>query len=73
MKRSALAIGITVSLVLSGLSSPASGVAGFGDVASDRFFAEPIQWMVDHEITNGVSPSCFAPDDPVTRGQAAAF
>ena len=29
--------------------------------------------MVDDEITTGTSPKCFSPDDPVTRGQAAAF
>jgi len=54
-------------------SSPAGGVAGFGDVAVGRFYTAPVQWMVDNEITTGTSPTCFSPDDPVTRGQAAAF
>jgi hypothetical protein len=52
---------------------PAGGVAGFGDVGEDRFFTEPVQWMVDNDITTGTSPTCFSPNDPVTRGQAAAF
>ena len=29
--------------------------------------------MADNEITTGTSPTCFSPNDPVTRGQAAAF
>ncbi len=54
-------------------SSPASGVAGFGDVDDDRFYTHPVQWMVDNHITNGISATCFGPEEFVTRGQAAAF
>jgi hypothetical protein len=65
---------VVVAMALAVVSvSPAAGVAGFGDVGRDRFFTEPVQWMVDNEITTGTSPTCFSPDDPVTRGQAAAF
>jgi len=53
--------------------SPVSGVAGFGDVPEGRFYTEAVQWMVDNDITTGTSPTCFSPDDAVTRGQAAAF
>ena len=55
------------------LSSPAGSVAGFGDVAEDRFYTDAVQWMVDNDVTTGTSETCFSPDDPVTRGQAAAF
>jgi hypothetical protein len=55
------------------ISSPASGVAGFGDVAAETFYTPAVQWMVDHDITTGTSATCFSPDDPVTRAQAAAF
>jgi hypothetical protein len=54
-------------------SSPVGGVAGFGDVPAQRFYTEAVQWMVDNDITTGTSPTCFSPDDAVTRGQAAAF
>ena len=54
-------------------ASTAGGVAGFGDVASGRFYTAPVQWMVDNDITTGTSPTCFSPEDPVTRGQVAAF
>ena len=67
---------VVASALLGALLStgpPAGGVAGFGDVPVGRFYTEPVQWMVDNEITTGTSPTCFDPDDPVTRGQAAAF
>ena len=76
MKRRTLAVCLAVSMTMTGVmsvSSPAAGVVGFGDVDSDRFFTAPVQWMVDNAITTGTSPTCFGPDDPVTRGQAAAF
>lgn len=72
--RRVLAVFVSVLLAGVGLAvSPAGGVAGFGDVSAGRFFTEPVQWMVDEEITTGTSFACFSPDDPVTRGQAAAF
>jgi S-layer homology domain len=55
------------------MSSPASGVAGFGDVPETAFYTRAVQWMVDNDITTGTSATCFSPGDPVTRGQAAAF
>ena len=54
-------------------TTPAAGVAGFGDVPGDVFYTDAVQWMVDNDITTGTSFSCFSPDDPVTRGQASAF
>ena len=53
--------------------SPATGVAGFGDIHADRYYATAVQWMVDNNITTGTAESCFSPDDPVTRGQVATF
>jgi hypothetical protein len=73
MRRNLLVPLATLLAVLVGTASPAGAVAGFGDVEEDRFFTEPVQWMVDNDITTGTSPTCFSPDDPVTRGQAAAF
>ncbi len=76
MKRRTLGVFLVVAMAMTSVMSiagPAAGVAGFGDVESDRYFTEPVQWMVDNEITTGITPDCFGPDDPVTRGQAAAF
>ena len=76
MTRRAFTASLAVALAMSSLatiSAPAAGVAGFGDVEADAFYTHAVQWMVDNEITTGVSATCFAPNDPVTRGQAAAF
>lgn len=68
----AVCLGVLVAaLTLS--SSPAGGVAGFGDVADGRYYTEAVQWMALEDITTGVTPECFAPEDPVTRGQVAAL
>lgn len=54
-------------------SAPAGAAAGFGDVPGDAYFTEPVQWMVDNELTNGTSPGCFSPDRQLTRGELAVF
>ena len=37
------------------------------------YFTEPVQWMVDHEITEGTAPGCFSPARELTRGELAVF
>ncbi len=64
---------VVVLLVVAAVPLPVGAVAGFGDVDAGEFYTAPVQWMLDNEITTGTSPTCFAPGDPVTRGQAAAF
>lgn len=73
MKRyvAALLVGGLLAAVLS--TAPASSTAGYGDVVDGAFYDEPVQWMVNEEITSGTSANCFSPDLPVTRGQVAAF
>ena len=48
-------------------------IASFFDVHPDQYFYEPVTWMAGSNITTGVSPTLFAPDDYVTRGQLATF
>ncbi|MDG1367819.1 MAG: S-layer homology domain-containing protein [Acidimicrobiales bacterium] len=45
----------------------------FVDVARDRFFARPIDWMHAQGITTGTSAVTFSSEDVVTRGQMATF
>ena len=73
MRRTAALVLVSMVFVASLASAPAGGVAGFGDVTTARFYTAAVQWMVDSAITTGTSPSCFSPDDPVTRGQVAAL
>jgi N-acetylmuramoyl-L-alanine amidase-like protein/S-layer family protein len=45
----------------------------FDDVAPGAFFAEAVAWLAETGITTGVSPTRFAPEDDVTRGEMATF
>ena len=48
----------------------------FGDVPDDHLFNQEIEWLADQGITKGCNPpdnDRFCPDDPVSRGQMAAF
>ena len=46
---------------------------GFDDVDPATFAETAIAWAVEVGITTGTGPTTFAPDDPATRGQIAAF
>ena len=57
---------------------PGSAVGGttFVDVPEDHVFSAPIEWLAGAGITRGCNPPLntrFCPDNPVTRGQMAAF
>ncbi len=64
-----------VSRVLSVLEQYAIGtaVAGFIDVLTDAYYAEPVKWAVDKEITNGIDKTHFGPNAGCTRGQVVTF
>ena len=66
--------GVVACLVAGSLvaASPAGAVAGYGDVAGDRYYTEPVQWSVDNDVT-GIDGNCFLPDEPVSRGEAAGY
>lgn len=50
-----------------------SGDATFSDVGSGHTFHKAIAALADAGITKGCGGTEFCPDDPVTRGQMAAF
>ena len=50
-----------------------AATAGFKDVLSGIYYAEPVAWAVSEGITDGTSPTTFSPDADVTRGQAVTF
>ncbi|MEM8704931.1 MAG: D-alanyl-D-alanine carboxypeptidase family protein [Actinomycetota bacterium] len=47
--------------------------AEFDDVDPSAFFADPVAWMVESEITTGTSPTTFSPYDELTRAQFVTF
>ena len=54
---------------------PPAGIV-FGDVPVTHVFYDDIIWLADAGVTKGCNPPLndrFCPDDPVSRGQMAAF
>jgi hypothetical protein len=45
----------------------------FNDVTSNSWYASAVQTLYKNKITSGKSANKFAPNDPVTRGEIAAF
>lgn len=45
----------------------------FEDVAPHKYYAPAVKWAASTGITNGVTETTFAPDQPVTREQLATF
>lgn len=54
--------------------SPAiAGANFFKDVSSSDYFYNAVLWAVKKGITNGTSPTTFAPNATITRGQTVTF
>ena len=47
--------------------------ASFTDVPADAYFADAVAWAVENGITNGTSPTTFAPNDNCTRAHIVTF
>ena len=55
---------------------PGDEPPSFDDVPDDHLFNTEITWLAEEGITRGCNPpdnTLYCPDDPVTRGQMAAF
>ena len=68
----------SVSAILVAILAPVAATAAGGSFTDDdtSIFEADIEWMADNGYTSGCNPPDndeFCPDDPVTRGQMAAF
>ena len=45
----------------------------FADVPAGAWYAAPVLWAVEHEVTNGVSATAFAPETNCNRAQIVTF
>ena len=45
----------------------------FTDVPEDQWYSDAIAWAAVNGVVNGVTPTTFAPDSPVTREQIAVI
>ncbi len=53
--------------------TPATGVAGFADVAGGQWYSEAVAWAAANGVVNGYSDTKFAPNEEITREQLAAI
>jgi 5'-nucleotidase len=72
-----MTVAFIVAIVLAALAPVAATAAGgaFTD-DDDSIFEADIEWMADNGYTSGCNPPTndqYCPNDPVTRGQMAAF
>ena len=62
---------VTFLYRLSGMKSDVPNP--FTDLKEDAYYYDAVLWAAHSNVTNGVTPSTFAPDSAVTRGQAVTF
>ena len=49
------------------------GTNPFTDVKDGRWYSDAIAWAAQNGVVNGIAPTLFEPDSPVTREQIAAI
>ncbi len=49
------------------------GTNPFTDVKNGRWYSDAIAWAAQNGVVNGIAPTLFEPDSPVTREQIAAI
>ena len=56
-----------------GSTPPARSDSPFVDVESWQYYAQSVQWAVEHKITSGMDATHFSPDTICTRAQIVTF
>src|SRR6266542_562415 len=71
--RRSLVVTLSVALSLLLFSLGAVAFHDFSDVDTAAFYHDDVHWLKEMGITLGCGGTLFCPNDPVTRGQMAAF
>lgn len=56
-----------------GCPNPETTVNPFADVKESDYYYKAVLWAAENGITAGYTPTTFAPEDTITRGQCATF
>ena len=73
MLRRSLVVTLFVGISLVMFSLGAFAFHDFSDVDTAAFYHDDAHWLKEMGITLGCGGTLFCPNDPVTRGQMAAF
>jgi len=69
----AVAAVITLAAVFLGGRLVTLANPDFSDVSPTAYYYDDVTWLADNSITLGCGGNLYCPNDPVTRGQMAAF
>ena len=53
--------------------TPPAGDNPFTDIPDNAWYAAPVLWAKENNVTGGTSPTTFGPDDSCTRAQVVTF
>nr|WP_297172298.1 S-layer homology domain-containing protein [uncultured Agathobaculum sp.] len=65
--------GMIVTILYRLEGEPDAPATSFIDVEPNMYYADAIGWAEENGVVNGVSPTEFAPNQPITREQMAAI
>ena len=54
-------------------SNPTAPTVNFSDVKPGDYFAEPVKWAIEKEITNGTSSTSFSPNETCSTAHILTF
>jgi len=54
-------------------SQKAEGTSPFDDLEKDAYYADAVQWAVEHKVTGGTGANTFSPSDSCIRAQIVTF
>lgn len=66
----ALAVGMTLSLLVTGASAAEPRSSSYSDVPPTVSYFEAVEWLAAEEIMDGIGGGRFGPNETVTRAQA---
>ena len=65
--------GQSVTFLYRARKGAASASTIFTDVPAGAYYAAPVAWAVENDITNGTGKTTFSPDVPCTRAEIVTF
>ena len=73
LRRRPLVAVVAILALLTAFAGGAVATHRFSDVPTSAFYHAHVSWLADNGITTGCAAGKYCPNDPVTRGQMAAF
>lgn len=66
-------LAVVMLMMAAPVAFAAENGTGFSDVSADAWYADAVQYVVEHGVMNGTSATTFSPDEIVTRAMLATI